>query len=84
MAEKAPRRVSNRRVSLVPYGLNEQHPNHYKDILKVVWDNRDHLGYAWRILRDGCCDGCSLGTAACTTGPWTASICAICACSCCA
>jgi molybdopterin-dependent oxidoreductase alpha subunit len=49
-------------VSLVPYGLNEQHPNHYKDILKVVWENRDHLGYAFRILRDGCCDGCSLGT----------------------
>jgi molybdopterin-dependent oxidoreductase alpha subunit len=62
MAEKAPRRAPNRRVSLVPYGLNEQHPNHYKDILKVVWENRDHLGYAFRILRDGCCDGCSLGT----------------------
>ena len=63
MAEKAPRRAPNQRVSLVPYGLNEQHPNHYKDILKVVWENRDHAGYAWRILRDGCCDGCSLGTA---------------------
>src|SRR5579872_3803372 len=50
------------RVSLIPYGLNEQHPNHYKDILKVVSENRDNLGYAWRILRDGCCDGCSLGT----------------------
>ena len=62
MAERTPRRVPNRRVSLIPYGLNEQHPNHYKDILKVVWENRDHPGYAWRILRDGCCDGCSLGT----------------------
>jgi molybdopterin-dependent oxidoreductase alpha subunit len=62
MAEEAPRRARNQRVSLIPYGLNEQHPNHYKDILKVVWDNRDHPGYAYRILRDGCCDGCSLGT----------------------
>jgi molybdopterin-dependent oxidoreductase alpha subunit len=62
MAEKAPRRAPNQRVSLIPYGLNEQHPNHYKDILKVVWENRDHPGYAYRILRDGCCDGCSLGT----------------------
>lgn len=62
MAEEAPRRAPNQRVSLIPYGLNEQHPNHYKDIFKVVWENRDHLGYAWRILRDGCCDGCSLGT----------------------
>ena len=31
-------------------------------MLKVLRDNRDNLGYAWRILRDGCCDGCSLGT----------------------
>lgn len=49
-------------VSLVPYGINQQHPNAYKDILSTVWQNRDNLGYAWRILRDGCCDGCSLGT----------------------
>src|SRR5437763_1863935 len=49
-------------VSLVPYGLNQQHPNNYKDIFDAVMENRDHLGYAWRILKDGCCDGCSLGT----------------------
>ena len=49
-------------VSLVPYGLNQQHPNAYKDIVNTMWENRDQLGYAWRILRDGCCDGCSLGT----------------------
>lgn len=55
---------SNKRnwVSLVPYGLNQQHPNAYKDILATTWENRDNLGYAWRILRDGCCDGCALGT----------------------
>jgi len=56
-------RGSNRNwISLVPYGLNQQHPNAYKDILGTFWENRDNLGYAWRILRDGCCDGCSLGT----------------------
>jgi molybdopterin-dependent oxidoreductase alpha subunit len=49
-------------VSLVPYGLNQQHPNNYRDILESVWENRDSLGYAFRILSDGCCDGCSLGT----------------------
>ena len=49
-------------VSIVPYGLNEQHPNSYKDILESFWENRDNLPYAYRILRDGCCDGCSLGT----------------------
>lgn len=49
-------------VSLVPYGLGQQHPNGYKDILEALWENRDNLRYAWRILNDGCCDGCALGT----------------------
>lgn len=53
---------NSQRVSLVPYGLNQQHPNAYKDILETIWENRDQLGYAWRILNDGCCDGCALGT----------------------
>jgi molybdopterin-dependent oxidoreductase alpha subunit len=56
-------------VSIIPYGINEQHPNAYKDILDTVWENRDNLGYAYRILRDGCCDGCSLGTSG--THDWT-------------
>ncbi|MFY9527938.1 MAG: FdhF/YdeP family oxidoreductase [Candidatus Acidiferrales bacterium] len=49
-------------VSLIPYGLNQQHPNAYKDIVTTIWENRDNLAYAYRILRDGCCDGCALGT----------------------
>jgi molybdopterin-dependent oxidoreductase alpha subunit len=49
-------------VSLVPYGLHEQHPNAFKDIAETIWENRDQLGFAWRILNNGCCDGCSLGT----------------------
>src|SRR5690348_8111384 len=49
-------------VGLVPYGLNQQHPNAYKEILEAAWENRDSLRYAWRILNDGCCDGCALGT----------------------
>ena len=28
----------------------------------MAWRNRDEAGYAWRILRDGVCDGCALGT----------------------
>src|SRR3954454_22999656 len=31
-------------------------------MLRVVWENRDELPFAWRILRDGVCDGCTLGT----------------------
>jgi len=49
-------------AGLVPYGLNQQHPNNYRDILDALWENKDSLGYSWRVLRDGCCDGCSLGT----------------------
>lgn len=49
-------------VSLAPYGVGQQHPNAYREILETVWENRDSLRYAWRILNDGCCDGCALGT----------------------
>jgi molybdopterin-dependent oxidoreductase alpha subunit len=49
-------------VGLVPYGVHQQHPNNYKDILESLWENRDNLRYAYRILHDGCCDGCALGT----------------------
>lgn len=44
------------------FGLTRQKPRHYRDMLRIVWDNRDQLPYAWRILRDGVCDGCALGT----------------------
>ena len=49
-------------VSPVPTGLHEQKPNHYREMIQVAWDNRDQLPFAWRILRDGVCDGCALGT----------------------
>jgi molybdopterin-dependent oxidoreductase alpha subunit len=56
------RRNGRNWISPFPYGLNEQRPNAYKDIVGTIWENRDNLGYAWRILTDGCCDGCSLGS----------------------
>ncbi len=49
-------------VSLIPNGLGQVKPNHYLEILRVAWENRDRPLYAWRILRDGVCDGCALGT----------------------
>ena len=30
--------------------------------LRIAWENRDELPFAWRILSDGVCDGCALGT----------------------
>src|SRR4051812_1286723 len=44
------------------FGLGRQKPRHYREMLKIVWENRDELPFAWRILNDGVCDGCALGT----------------------
>lgn len=49
-------------VGLVPNGLGQIKPNHYWEIIKAIWQNRNQLPFAWRILRDGVCDGCALGT----------------------
>lgn len=32
------------------------------EIFRTLWENRDNLDYAWRILTHGVCDGCALGT----------------------
>ncbi|HQR35089.1 MAG TPA: FdhF/YdeP family oxidoreductase [Blastocatellia bacterium] len=50
-------------VSLMPNGIGQVKPNHYLDMAKIVWRNRDQLPFAWRILTKGVCDGCALGTA---------------------
>jgi molybdopterin-dependent oxidoreductase alpha subunit len=44
------------------FGLGQQKPHHYLEMARAAWDNRDQLPFAWRILRDGVCDGCALGT----------------------
>jgi len=49
-------------VSLSPNGLGRQKPNHFGEMAKTVWQNRKALPYAWRILTQGVCDGCALGT----------------------
>ncbi|HUR34598.1 MAG TPA: molybdopterin-dependent oxidoreductase [Vicinamibacterales bacterium] len=46
----------------LPFGLGRQKPRHYRDMARIAWQNRDQLPFAWRILRDGVCDGCALGT----------------------
>lgn len=49
-------------VSLRPFGLGMQKPNNFLEVFRAVFENADNLEYAWRILRDGVCDGCALGT----------------------
>src|SRR6266850_8198498 len=47
---------------LVPFGLvGQTKPQHYREMLGVLWENRTELPYAWNILNHGVCDGCSLG-----------------------
>ena len=40
-------------VALVPYGLNEQHPNNYMEIADSIWENHDNLGYGERSIQNG-------------------------------
>src|SRR5262245_21028535 len=49
-------------ASPVPRDPRRPKPNHYLEMARVVWENRDQLPFAWRILNEGCCDGCALGT----------------------
>ncbi|HKQ77672.1 MAG TPA: FdhF/YdeP family oxidoreductase [Blastocatellia bacterium] len=52
----------SRWVSLAPNGIGQVKPNHYLEMAKVIWRNRDQLPFALRILTRGVCDGCALGT----------------------
>ncbi len=49
-------------ASLKPFGIGEQRPNNYAELGRALVDNRRELGFAWRILSQGVCDGCALGT----------------------
>src|SRR5262245_24141577 len=47
---------------LLPYGpARHPRPRPFVEMAQVLWENRDNLPYAWRILNHGVCDGCSLG-----------------------
>jgi molybdopterin-dependent oxidoreductase alpha subunit len=50
-------------AGLSPNGIGHQKPNHYAEMAKTIWENRDNLPFAWRILSRGVCDGCALGVA---------------------
>jgi molybdopterin-dependent oxidoreductase alpha subunit len=45
-----------------PFGLGDRKPHHFLEMLQVAWENREHPAYAWRVLTEGVCDGCALGT----------------------
>ena len=45
----------------VPFGVGQRKPHHFIDMAKIMWQNKDNLGYAWKVLSKGVCDGCALG-----------------------
>jgi len=49
-------------ASWKPFGIGEQRPNNFAEVFRAGWENRDQSRYALRILREGVCDGCALGT----------------------
>jgi molybdopterin-dependent oxidoreductase alpha subunit len=49
-------------ASWKPFGIGEQRPNNHAEVFRAGWENRDQARYAMRILREGVCDGCALGT----------------------
>jgi molybdopterin-dependent oxidoreductase alpha subunit len=46
-----------------PFGIGRTKPKHFRDMLHVVWKNKDNLPYAWKVITRGVCDGCALGVA---------------------
>ncbi|MGK7922238.1 MAG: FdhF/YdeP family oxidoreductase [Trichodesmium sp.] len=59
-----PNKIWNPKIwaSWKPFGIGEQYPNNYWELLRAGIENLDQLPYAWEILNKGVCDGCSLGT----------------------
>jgi anaerobic selenocysteine-containing dehydrogenase len=63
MTSKLNRDWRARLKAAVPFGLGQTKPKHFRDMAAVAWRNRDNLGYAWKVLSQGVCDGCALGVA---------------------
>jgi molybdopterin-dependent oxidoreductase alpha subunit len=53
----------DRLKSAIPFGFGQTKPKHFRDMLRIAWANRDNVGYAWKVLSKGVCDGCALGVA---------------------
>ncbi|MEV0591832.1 FdhF/YdeP family oxidoreductase [Nonomuraea cavernae] len=45
-----------------PFGIGLRKPNNYLELAKAFRSVKGNRRYAWRILNQGTCDGCALGT----------------------
>lgn len=55
--------LGDRLKAAIPFGLGQTKPTHFRDMARIIWKNRDNLGYAYKVLTKGVCDGCALGVA---------------------
>jgi anaerobic selenocysteine-containing dehydrogenase len=46
----------------MPFGVGRTKPHHFREMLRIVWANKDEAAWAWKVLTQGVCDGCALGT----------------------
>ncbi|NAS24546.1 FdhF/YdeP family oxidoreductase [Herbidospora sp. NEAU-GS84] len=49
-------------ASWKPFGIGERKPNNYLELWKAFRAVKGNRRYAWRLLTQGTCDGCALGT----------------------
>src|SRR5438046_9723759 len=63
MSRRLETTAADRLKSAAPFGVGHTKPHHFRDMAKIAWANRDNLGYAWKVLSKGVCDGCALGVA---------------------
>src|SRR6185436_844094 len=63
MPHRIQRSWKDKVMGKVPFGLGRTKPQHFRDMARVVWKNRDNLVYAWKVLSRGVGDGCALGVA---------------------
>ncbi|MGB0638862.1 MAG: molybdopterin-dependent oxidoreductase [Myxococcota bacterium] len=57
----APVSGDNNIASLNPFGRRLTNSRPLLSWFSMIWEHRHDLGYLWRILTHGVCDGCSMG-----------------------
>ncbi|MCC6424985.1 MAG: FdhF/YdeP family oxidoreductase [Phycisphaerales bacterium] len=60
---KLKRSLAGRLKNLIPFGVGQTKPRHFRDMSRILWENKDNLSHGWKVLSRGVCDGCALGVA---------------------
>lgn len=63
MSHRVESSIGEKLKSALPFGIGVTKPKVFRNMVGIVWKNRDNLGYAWKVISRGVCDGCELGVA---------------------